>query len=61
MWENIKRFEDIKYYPYLDSKCKITIAGGINVNIWDNFKKLNVTINKVPATCLQKKEGFERL
>ena len=61
VWENIKRFEDIKYYPYLDSKCNITIASGINVNIWDDFKKLNLTVNKVPATYIQKKEGFERL
>ena len=61
VWENIKRFEKIILYPYLDSKCKITIAGGINVNIWDDFKKLNLTVNKVPATYIQKKEGFERL
>ena len=61
IWKNIKRFEDIKYYPYLDSKCNITIAGGINVNNWNDFKTLKLTINKVPATILQKKEGFDRL
>lgn len=61
IWKNIKRFEKIIPYPYLDTKGNITIAGGINVNNWNDFKELKLTINRVPATLLQKKEGFERL
>ena len=61
MWENIKRFEMIIPYPYLDSKGLITIGGGANVNDWNVFKNLNVTIDGIPATEAQKWEAYNRM
>jgi len=61
MWENIKRFEDIKNYPYLDGKGLITIGAGANVNDLDSFLSLNLTINGEPATKIQKLEAYEHL
>ena len=61
MWENIKRFEDIKYHPYLDTKGLITIGAGANVNDWNVFKNLNVTVNGIPATETQKWEAYNRM
>ena len=61
MWENIKRFEMIVPYPYLDSKGLITIGGGANVNDWNVFKNLNVTIDGIQATEAQKWEAYNRM
>ena len=61
MWENIKRFEMIVPYPYIDSKGLITIGGGANVNDWNVFKNLNVTIDGIQATEAQKWEAYNRM
>lgn len=61
MWENIKRFERIIPYPYIDTKGLITIGGGANVNNWSVFEKLNVTVNGRPATEAQKWEAYNRM
>ena len=61
MWENIKEQEDVILHPYLDTKGLITIGGGANVNDWNVFKNLNVTIDGVPATEAQKWEAYQRL
>lgn len=54
MWENIKNNEDVMQHPYLDTKGLVTVGGGINVDKWDNFKKINFTVNGVPATEAEK-------
>ena len=61
MWENIKEFEKIEKYPYLDSKGFITIGAGANVNNLDDFLKLNLTVNGLPATIEEKIIAYERL
>ena len=61
MWENIKEQEDVILHPYLDTKGLITIGGGANVNDWNVFKNLNVTVDGVPATEAQKWEAYQRL
>lgn len=59
MWDNIKRFENVKYHPYLDSKGIITIGGGANVNNWDAFRQLNAVIDNNFATESQKRENYD--
>ena len=61
MWENIKRFEDIKTYPYLDTKGLITIGAGANVNNLDAFLSLNLIVNGFSATREQKLEAYKQL
>ncbi len=59
MWENIKAQEKIILYPYLDTKGLITIGAGANVNDWNVFKNLNVTVAGIPATEAQKREAYK--
>lgn len=59
MWENIKRFENVKYHPYLDSKGIITIGGGANVNNWNTFRQLNAVIDNNFATEAQKRKNYD--
>lgn len=54
MWNNIKEFENIIHYPYLDTKGYITTGGGANINNYDDFMKVNFTVNDIPATDAQK-------
>ena len=61
MWENVKQFENVIPYPYLDTKGLITIGGGANVNDWNVFKNLNVTVDGVPATEAQKWEAYNHM
>ena len=61
MWENIKRFEKVILHPYIDTKGYITIGAGANVNDWNVFKNLNVTIDGIPATEAQKWEAYNRM
>ena len=58
MWENIKNNEDVMLHPYLDTKGLVTVGGGINVNEWDNFRKINFTVNGVPATEAEKLAAY---
>ena len=50
MWKNIKKYEGIVEHPYLDTKGLITAGSGANIDSWDNFRKINFTVNGVPAT-----------
>jgi hypothetical protein len=61
MWENIKEQEDVILYPYLDTKGFITIGAGANVNDWNVFKKLNLTVNGIPASEAQKWEAYKHM
>ena len=61
MWENIKEQEDVILYPYLDTKGFITIGAGANVDDWNVFKKLNLTVNGIPATEAQKWEAYKHM
>ena len=58
MWENIKKYEDVIQHPYLDTKGLITVGGGANINSWDDFRKINFTVNGVPATEAEKLAAF---
>ena len=58
MWQNIQQYENILQHPYLDTKGLITVGGGANVNNWDDFKKVNFTINDVPATEAEKLAAY---
>ena len=61
MWVNIKEQEGVISHPYIDTKGLITIGGGANVNDWNVFKNLNVTVNGIPATETQKWEAYNRM
>ena len=61
MWNNIKKYENIKYHPYLDSKGYITTGGGANINSLNDFMKVNFTVNGYPATDTQKLMGYNKL
>lgn len=61
MWKNIKKYENIKYHPYLDSKGYITTGGGANINSLNDFMKVNFTVNGYPATDTQKLMGYNKL
>ena len=61
MWENIKRFEKVILHPYIDTKGYITIGAGANVNNWNIFKNLNVTVNGISATEAQKWEAYKHM
>ena len=58
IWENIKKYEDVIQHPYLDTKGLITVGGGANINSWDDFRKINFTVNGVPATEAEKLAAF---
>lgn len=58
MWQNIQLYENVLQHPYLDTKGLITVGGGANVNNWDDFKKVNFTINDVPATEAEKLAAY---
>lgn len=61
MWGNIKKYENVKYHPYLDSKGYITTGGGANINNLNDFLKVNFTVNGYPATDTQKLIGYNKL
>lgn len=61
MWENIKNNEDVMLHPYLDTKGLITVGGGANIDSWDNFRKINFTVNGVPATEAEKLAAFSTM
>lgn len=61
MWENIKRFEKVIFHPYIDTKGYITIGAGANVDNWNVFKNLNVTVNGISATEAQKWEAYKHM
>ena len=58
MWQNIQQYENVLQHPYLDTKGLITVGGGANVNNWNDFKKVNFTINDVPATEAEKLAAY---
>ena len=58
MWENIKQFERVVPYPYLDTKGFVTIGGGANVDNWNVFKNLNGVVDGIPATEAQKWKAY---
>lgn len=61
MWRNIKEYEDVKPYPYLDSKGYITTGGGANINDINDFMKVNFTVDGIPATSEQKLSAYNML
>ena len=61
MWNNIKSFEGVILYPYIDSKGYITTGGGANINSLNDFMKVNFTVNGYPATDTQKLMGYNKL
>ncbi len=61
MWNNIKKFEGVISYPYLDSKGYITIGGGSNIDNYDDFMRVNFMVNGVPATKAQKLTAYHNL
>jgi len=61
MWDNIEQFERVIPYPYIDTTGNITIGAGANVNNWDDFRQLNLTVNGIPATEAQKLEAYSYL
>lgn len=61
MWSNIKEYEDVIPYPYLDTKGYITTGGGANINNLNDFMKVNFTVNGNPATDAQKLVGYNIL
>ena len=61
MWKNIKEQENVILYPYLDTKGFITIGAGVNVDDWNVFKNLNVTVDGIPATEAQKWEAYKHM
>ena len=58
MWNNIKAYENVKYHPYIDSKGYITTGGGANINNFNDFMKVNFTVNGYPSTDSQKISGY---
>ena len=61
MWNNIKEFEQVIPYPYLDTKGYITTGGGANVNNLNDFMKVNFTVNGLSATDAQKQIAYNEL
>ena len=61
MWSNIKAYEGIIPYPYLDTKGNITTGSGSNIDNYDDFMKVNFTVNGVPATDAQKLIAYHNL
>lgn len=61
MWQNINEYEGVIPYPYLDTKGNITTGGGANIDNYDDFMKVNFTVNGVPATDAQKLIAYNNL
>ena len=61
MWSNIKDYENVIPYPYLDTKGYITTGSGANINNLNDFMKVNFTVNGNPATDAQKLTGYNIL
>ena len=61
MWKNIKKYEDVIYYPYLDTKGYITVGGGANVDNLSDFMKVNFMVNGCPATEAKKLAAYKIL
>jgi hypothetical protein len=60
-YNNVKEFEKIVPYPYLDTKGNITVGGGANINDYNDFMKVNFLLGDNPATEEQKRAGFDQL
>jgi hypothetical protein len=60
-YNNVKGFEEIVPYPYLDTKGNITVGGGANINDYNDFMKVNFLLGDNPATEEQKRAGFDQL
>jgi len=61
MWNNIKEYEDVIQHPYLDTKGYITTGAGANIDNYNDFMKVNFTVNGIPATDAQKLIGYNTL
>ncbi len=61
MWNNIKQFEDVKHHPYLDTVGNITTGAGANIDNFNDFMKVNFTVNGYPAIDAQKLAAYNRL
>ena len=61
MWSNIKKFEDVVPYPYLDTVGNITVGGGTNINNYNDFMKVNFLQGNISANNVQKDTGFNQL
>ena len=61
MWENVKEFEKIIPYPYIDTKGTITVGPGKNVNTWEEFKNIKSTIADEEASVSEKEKYFYKL
>lgn len=61
MWNNIKEFEKIIPYPYIDTKGTITIGPGKNVNTLEEFKSVNSKIVDTDASDDEKEKYFYKL
>ena len=61
IWNNIKQYEKVLPYSYLDTKGNITIGGGANVNNWNDYKQLNAYVSNLPATEAQKWNDYQQL
>ena len=61
MWNNIKKFEAVVPYPYIDTTGNITTGAGANINNINDFMKVNFTVNGHPATDTQKLDAYNHL
>ena len=61
MWNNIKKYEGISPYPYLDTGGNITVGGGTNINNYNDFMKVNFLQDNIYANSVQKDIGFNQL
>ena len=61
MWNNIKEFEKVITYPYIDTKGTITIGPGKNVNTLEEFKSVNSQIADTDASDYEKEKYFYKL
>ncbi len=61
MWTNIKEYEKVIDYPYLDTKGYITVGGGANVDNLSDFMNVNFMVNECSATEAQKLAAYNRL
>jgi len=61
MRQNIKKYEDVKYHPYPDTKGNITTGYGANIDQYSDFDKVNFLVNGEPASEQIKKEAYDKL
>jgi len=59
--QNIKKYEDVKYHPYPDTKGYITTGYGANIDKYDDFDKVNFSVNGKPASEQVKRESYDKL